>query len=394
MHATPPPEKIHILFAHYLPHIVSGAERSLADLVEGLADRFQVTMLTPGEGRLADFYAERGVAVWAEAISTPRRLYPGLHTLHSWRAARQLKMQGIDVVVANTFAAASRVRSACRMAGIPFGIYVREIISDRPIHREILDQADRVMVISQDLQAHVSRMTDPAKVRLTYNYIQPRPILERAEEHRRAGRRRLPFGREHPVVGVIGRITPWKQQDLFIRAAARVLEEVPQARFAIVGAAEPRDMGYEQELHRLVDSLGLREFVAFMGQRNDAIEITTELAISALTSTREPLGRVILEAHLLGTAVVAPGNAGPAEIVQDGVTGLLFDPLASDAVDQFARQVLRLLKDPGLRHNLAENGRHAISQTFAGREHIAIQERVFDELAALRQPKREERVAA
>jgi glycosyltransferase involved in cell wall biosynthesis len=119
-----------------------------------------------------------------------------------------------------------------------------------------------------------------------------------------------------------------------------------------------------------------------MGERQDAIELTSELTVSALTSTREPLGRVILEAHLVGTPVVVPSAGGPAEIVEDGVTGLHFDASAPDAVEQFASQVMRLLGDETLRACLIERARERVLETFAGRKHITIQQDCFLELAA------------
>lgn len=377
------PEYITIVIGHFLPDALSGAERSIADLVSALDDEaLHIIMLVPGEGRLADFYRDCGFEVWVDTISTPRRLYPGLHTAQSWLLARKFKAAGVDAVVANTFAAASRYRTAARIADLPFGVYVREIITDRPLHREILNCADQVMVISKDLQTYIGAMTDPEKVILTYNYINPRPIVSRGEAHRRIGRRRLPFDRRHPVVGMIGRITRWKQQDLLLRAAPLILDEVPDARFAIVGEADERSLDYLAELQDLVKKFGIGEKVAFMGDRKDAIEITTELAVSCLASTREPLGRVILEAQLLGTPVVVSNVGGPAEIVRDGETGLLFDPTAPDAVEQLAAQVVRLLQNAELRRYLSEKAQKAVNATFAGRQHIEIQRDCLLRLAA------------
>lgn len=373
---------LHILIAHFLPHVVSGAERSIADLVEELDTRIAVTMLVPGEGRLADFYRGRGLDVWVREVTTPRRLFPGLHEWQSRLFARQLQAAGFNMVIANTFAAAGRVRTAARLAGLPLGIYVREVISDKPLHREILAQADLLMVISRDLQQYIGRLADPSKIRLTYNYINPRPILERVELHQRSGRRSLPYPRRTPVVGLVGRITPWKQQDVFIRAIPLILEEFPECRFVIAGRADENDRPYEEGLHRLAHQLGLEDYLTFMGERQDAIELTSELTVSALTSTREPLGRVILEAHLVGTPVVVPSAGGPAEIVEDGVTGLHFDASAPDAVEQFASQVMRLLGDETLRACLIERARERVLETFAGRKHITIQQDCFLELAA------------
>jgi glycosyltransferase involved in cell wall biosynthesis len=366
---------IQVLIAHYLPDIVSGAERSIADFVEK-TDRtlMKCIMLTPGEGALADFYRTRGLNVWAEHIETPRRKYPGLHLVQSTLAALRFKRRGVDIVLSNTFSAGSRIATAARLAGVPNAIFIREFISDKPAHRKILNQADRVFVISQDLQSYIQAMTDPGKVTLTYNYIDPGPILEKARLHSAHEERALPFGREVPVVGLIGRITRFKQQDLLIRAAPKILEKVPEARFVIVGSARDSEKEYEDFLHRLTCDLGVEERVVFLGQRKDTIEITTELTVSCLTSDREPLGRVILEANLLGCPVVASNTGGPSEIIEDGRTGLLFPATASDASDQLAKQIVRLLKDPNLRKKLAQAGKEKMEVTFASMEHVHRQE--------------------
>jgi glycosyltransferase involved in cell wall biosynthesis len=142
----------------------------------------------------------------------------------------------------------------------------------------------------------------------------------------------------------------------------------------IVGSAVDTDKEYEQSLHRLACELGVEEQVLFLGQRSDTVEITTELTISCLASNREPLGRVILEAHILGCPVVASDNGGPAEIIEDERTGLLFSATSSDASDRLANQVIRLLRDPLLRSRLAGAANEKIKVTFAGLEHVRRQE--------------------
>src|SRR5512133_3801580 len=115
-----------ILIAHYLPNIVSGAENSIADLVDQIDKRFQITMLVPGEGGLASFYRKRGIDVWTKNVSTPRRMFPGLHTVQSKLLAVELNQMGFDAVLCNTFPAASRVGTACRMANLPYAVYMRD----------------------------------------------------------------------------------------------------------------------------------------------------------------------------------------------------------------------------------------------------------------------------
>jgi glycosyltransferase involved in cell wall biosynthesis len=369
-----------ILIAHYLPNIVSGAENSIADFIDQIDKRFDVTMLVPGEGALANFYRKRGFNVWVKNVSTPRRMFPGLHTVQSKLLALELKRKGYDAVLCNTFPATSRVGTACRMAELPYAIYMRDYIKDTLLHRRLLQNANAIFAISKDVQTHLDEMVNPTAVHLAYNYIHPDPILDRAEAHAASGQRRLPFLPSHPVVGLVGRITPYKRPDQFLRAVPHILKEVPEARFVLVGTAQEREKAFEGQIRDLASELGVEKQVAFLGQRRDVIELTSEFTISCLASGREPLGRVILEANLLHIPVVVPDTGGPAEIVEDEETGLTFPSQAPDAHIQLAFQVIRLLKDPDLRDCLASNAHKRIFNTFASPRHIHIQEDLIERL--------------
>lgn len=378
-----PSDHLNIVIAHYLPNIVSGAENSIADFTDQVdTDRFHITMLVPGEGSLASFYRKRGFDVWVKDVQTPRRIAPGLHTLQSALLARDLKGRAVDAVLCNTFPAASRVRTACQMARLPFAIYMRDYLPDTALNRSILGQADALFAISNDVIQQHDGMVQKEKFRLAYNFINPAPILQRFEEHRAAGQRLLPFGPQHPVIGLVGRITPYKQPDLFIRAVPHVLQEVPEARFVVIGAAQEREKPYEAQIHALANALGVKEQVAFLGQRREVVEMTAEMTVSCLTSGREPLGRVILEANLVKVPVVVPDTGGPAEITEDAVTGLHFASTAPDAEVLLARQLIRLLKDPALRACLADKARERVLATFANRRHVEIQEAYIEQLCA------------
>ncbi len=371
-----------LVIAHYQSQVISGAENAIADLVDQIDPRFQITMLVPARGNLARFYQKRGFSVWIRPIETPRRLFPGLHQLQSWSLARDLRDRAVDAVLCNTFPAASRVATACRMANLPHAIYMRDYIPGLPLHRQILNRADLLFAISKDVIHQHAGMVDPLRFCLAYDYINPDPILNRYDAHTASAQRILPFEGQ-PVVGLIGRITPYKQPDLFIRAIPFVLREIPEARFVIVGSAQPRERHYEEKVIQLAAELGIDGQVAFLGQRQDVVELTSELSVSCLVSGREPLGRVILEAQLLGVPVIAPDTGGPAEIVENEVTGLHFPSQSADAEIQLSRQIIRLLKDTDLRDCLAHKARESVFTSFASHKHVRIQEEFIEQLCAI-----------
>lgn len=367
---TPGGATVQVLIAHFLPDIVSGAERAIADLVRAGGETIRYTMLTPGEGRLSRHYREKGFSVWTRKVDTRRRRYPGLHTMQSFLFARALRRRRIDVVVCNTFAAASRMGMACRRAGVPYAIYVREYVSLSPLHRSILAKADTVLAVSEDVGRELAGVIPGEKLKVRTDFIDSDEIASRAEHHGQAGRRLLPFPPSHPVVGVVGRLTPFKQQDLFLRAVPQILREVPEARFVIVGTATARERSYEESLLDLSRRLGLAEHVAFLGNRADAVEIIAELSVLCAPSSREPLGRTILEAQIVGTPVVASRAGGIPEIVEDGVSGLLFPATGANSESEFAQQVVRLLRDPALRASIVREGRATVLEGAASRNRV------------------------
>lgn len=353
--------KFTILVAHFRPDIVSGAEFAIADMINKCDECFRFIMLTPGAGNLADYYQSHGFEVWPKRIETTRRKYPGLHTLQSYLFARQLQAKGIDAVIANTFPAASRVQTACRFAGIPYVIYVREYISNKPLHRAILARADKIFAVSADVAAHLSPMADPKKIVSVLDHLHAGPLIARLEARRSPKR----FAGDGPVVGIVGRITSYKQQDLFVRAIPWVAKEVPEARFVIVGSAGEGERAYEEALKKLARELQVEDRLAFLGHRPDALEIMAELTVCCLTSDREPFPRTVLEAHLVGCAVIASETGGCPEMVEDGVTGLLFPSTRPDSHERLAGNIIRLLGDDELRKRIAVNAKERVMQTFA-----------------------------
>jgi glycosyltransferase involved in cell wall biosynthesis len=374
---------VKILIAHFRPDIVSGAELAIADMVVKRSDGFEYVMLTPGEGKLADYYRSRGFPVWARKVQSRRRKYPGLHTLQSLWFAQRLKRAAVDAVLCNTFPAAGRVGTACRLARKPYAIYVREYIRDVPLHRRVLQKADLTFAVSRDVASYLQPMAPPDCICTAYDHLDIDPILQRVARHRTSGTRLMPFKQEHPVVGTIGRITAYKQQDLFLRAVPLILADVPTARFVIVGSAVAREQDYENSLARLVADLGVENQVVFLGQHADAIEIMSELAVCCLTSDREPFPRTVLEAQAVGCPVVASDTGGCPEMVQDGATGLLFPAAARNAAQNLAEQVSRVLRHPGFAQGLAAKAQGRVRATFGSRAPVLEVEARLRSLARL-----------
>jgi glycosyltransferase involved in cell wall biosynthesis len=147
------------------------------------------------------------------------------------------------------------------------------------------------------------------------------------------------------VVGIVGRLQPWKGQELFLQAAAEIASVLPNARFAVVGGAILGWEGnYPQRLRALANELGLSNCVHFTGHVADVGDWFDALDVVVHASADEPFGLVLVEAMAAGTPVVTVGGGGAAEIVEPGVSALVAAPEPA----ALARAVLEIAGDAEL----------------------------------------------
>jgi glycosyltransferase involved in cell wall biosynthesis len=155
-----------------------------------------------------------------------------------------------------------------------------------------------------------------------------------------------------PVVGIVAALRPEKNHGLFLRAAKRVRDQLPQARFVIVGDGPERPA-----LENLARELGLAGAVHFLGGRDDIPAVLAALDLFALTSDNEANPVSILEAMAMGKPVVATGVGSVAESVVEGQTGYLVEP---GRVEPMAARWLELLDDPLKARAFGEAGRQRV----------------------------------
>jgi glycosyltransferase involved in cell wall biosynthesis len=151
------------------------------------------------------------------------------------------------------------------------------------------------------------------------------------------------------VIGNIAALAPHKAQDDFIRAAAMIGTEMPDARFLIVGEGELR-----RRLGALIGDLGLEERVTITGFRRDALGILSLFDCFVLSSYLEGLCTSIMDAHAMGIPVVATRTGGVPDLVAHEETGLLVPPRDPG---RLASAVLRMLREGDLRRRCVERAR-------------------------------------
>lgn len=136
------------------------------------------------------------------------------------------------------------------------------------------------------------------------------------------------------LISLVGRLAPWKGQHVMLQAMALL----PEAQCIIVGDPLFGEAAYADELRRLVGALQLDGRVYFLGHRCDVPRLMRASDIVVHTSVKpEPFGRVIVEAMLCGTPVVAARAGAVLEILDGGLDALLYPPGDADALANLLR---------------------------------------------------------
>jgi len=160
-----------------------------------------------------------------------------------------------------------------------------------------------------------------------------------------------------------------------VRAAARVVREVPATRFIVAG-----DGSQKQELEKLASELGLEGAMRFVGRLTQA-ELLAYLASSDIyvsTSLADAgIAASTAEAMACGLPAVVTDFGDNRSWVKDGETGYLFPCGDSDSL---AERLIQLLGDAGMRKRLGANGRREIVQRNSYRGEMRKMESIYAEL--------------
>lgn len=161
-------------------------------------------------------------------------------------------------------------------------------------------------------------------------------------------RMEMGYGEYKYLLLCTGELNENKDQTTIIKAMPGIVSTVGSVKLLLAGNG-PK----EQELKRLVKSLGLDNHVEFLGYRTDLERFTPIVDVVVSCSHREGMPLNIIEAMLCAKPVVASINRGHKELVENEGNGYL---LMTNDVDGFATNVVCLLKNKDLREQLGKNG--------------------------------------
>jgi glycosyltransferase involved in cell wall biosynthesis len=173
-------------------------------------------------------------------------------------------------------------------------------------------------------------------------------------------------------VGAVGRLSPEKDFSTFLKIAAQVRQTMPEAHFVLVGEGPE----YSNLLAESRD-LSLNGGAILLGQRSDKINVYQSLDLLLLTSLREGLPNVVLEAMAMEVPVLATRVAGVGDLIVDQSNGFLFAPRD---VSGMTLRTTALLADAQRRAAVARRARETVVSHFSFQDRVRRLEAVYREV--------------
>jgi len=299
------------------------------------------------------------------------------------------------------------VRTAARMRGIPYIVQLHGGLISQPESerkdladasakafewgriiglafggRRVVEDADAVLCVDKFEAERLRELMPKKRIEFTPNGVDPGRFSATAGAGK-AFRHARGIPSCSPLVLVVGRIDPQKNQALAIEALPRIRARFPEAILALAGPET--NPAYGKRLKERADELGLGDVVLFLGQLDYSNGQLAAAYASAdcflLPSVHEPFGVVALEAWAAGLPLAASKVGGIPAFVQDGINGLFFPSGDTEAA---ADAVIRLLSDPGFALGLAERGKRDMAAAYTWDAVSGRIGTVYDEVIAAR----------
>ncbi len=358
----------------------SGAEFALLRLLSGIArTKVQPVVVFGEEGTAAELVRQAGVETYVlpldgkvahvrkDTLGVRALLHPGrlgMMAAYAGKIAAFVRAHGIGLIHTNTVKAHIYGVVAGRLAAVPVVWHIRDFVNEsyfpRPTVKALRFLAryapTHVVAVSRSVMAQLQLNGRSAKSTVVHDGLSADELAGQTPPN---GARNAT---EPARVGIVGRLTPWKGQHVFIEAAAKVLARGHAAKFLIIGAPMFGEDDYEAELRRRVAELGIAPHVEFLGFRSDvpAVLRTLNILVHASTSA-DPCPNTVLEGMAEGLPVIGSDGGGVPEMIVAGETGLLA-PMGD--AEGLAQAMENLLVDPQKAQRMGRAGFARVRQEF------------------------------
>lgn len=366
---------VNILYLSHTGSTIGGGENQLIGLIRNLdRDSYNPIVVCPDAGEFSAKLESLDLPVYVCYLPGWRKFksYP-FRRLAAMRLAKLTSKHHIDLVHTSDLWLNYYAWRVGQSLKVPIISHVRNHLKPEQVHKYLFDKFNKIIAISRRIkELLVSGGIPSEKIKVIYDGINLSKFNSNVEEPD-VLRRDYPLRKY--LVGLVGRIEPFKRQKEFIQVAAEVLKVRQDVSFLIIGDPARNQSDYFREVKQTIEKCDIAEYIVFTGYRRDMPELLNSLDFIVTLSG----GSVMLEAMSCSKPVVHASRAKPMNlrIVQHGKTGFV---VPYDDIHSISKAILHLLEDKKLRNEMGKAGRKRAEKFFDMREITKLTEAVYEEV--------------
>jgi glycosyltransferase involved in cell wall biosynthesis len=367
--------------------IVGGPSHNVTLLSAYLSPEFETKLLVGKKDRYekdATYIADQLGLAPIEIAQMRRSVLPFSDIIAYFKIRKIIKQYKPDIVHTHASKSGAIGRLAARSANVKmvvhtfhghvFHSYFSKFISRLIVmfERFLAKKTDAIIAISELQKTELSqvyKIAPPEKIYTVPLGFNLDKFSIDQESKRHIFRNKYGYEKDDLIIGIIGRVVPVKNHEMFLDAAAKLKTTTGiKVKFAIIGDGESRQLA-EKKCHEL--GLSVSYFITNPYAGTDVLitswetEIDQALAgidIVALTSHNEGTPVSLIEAQAAGKPVVSTNVGGVEDVVQHGVSGFITN--VNDTQD-FANCLLKLVESPELRECMGKKGKEFVDRQYS-----------------------------
>ncbi len=300
-----------------------------------------------------------------------------------------IKKENIHLLHLYQYACSNFGRLAGKITGVPTILHAGDLNYYYPWYQWLADRflakaTDHVIAVSESAKSSYAkiRAIDPNKIIVIPNAVPTGHLKHLGSDECLKLKKQWGLKEECQIVGTITRLHDVKGNDILLKAAQLVLQTLPDTHFVIVGDGPLMD-----QLKKNACMLKIDRNVTFTGYQKDVAGLLSIFDVKVIASNTEGFSLALVEAMVMGKAVVATAVGGINEILKDNENGLLVPPQHPKAM---ADKIIHLLQNDPERKRLGECALND-SQRFNMAIHMKMREAFYEKAIAVSQNLTEKR---
>jgi len=352
-------ERLYVLYVHSNNIDIGGADKVLALMATQIQDYeqpktcYRVGVCLRLQTDIVKSYEAVGIPIFAYPFIRPQ-VSKGISGLCKfivsvpitlWFFMRLYKREKPNIVHVNDLYDFLPALAA-RLMGIPLIWHIRMIVMNerlRKLFAYLVSKTSRVSIsVSKAVCTHYFTSSLNNHKALVIHDLGNSDLVKSQSTGTIVNKQRpmgIPKGGR--LVVMIGRIEPWKGQDVFVEAVSLLRQDlITENQFILIGGEVDGKEAYFAKVSAKAMGVGIE----ILGSRNDIPEILSTADISVHCSvTPDPFPGVVIESLLSGAATIAANAGGPVEMIDDHVHGILIEP---DDANNLCDALTELLDSP------------------------------------------------